>query len=86
MTPAALTVLAMDDCICDAKRLHAAGKMPLAGVLAVRLSRAALAMTHGEPDAVDRAEWDRLTPAAKRARLEQAKIDVRLPREEELTQ
>jgi hypothetical protein len=32
---------------------------------------------------VDRAEWDRLTPQAKRARLEQAKLDIRLPKDPE---
>jgi hypothetical protein len=83
MTPAALTILAMDDNVREAKRLQAEGKMPAIMVQAVVLSRFAFAMVHGEPDAVDRAEWDRLTPQAKRARLEQAKLDIRLPKDPE---
>ncbi len=86
MTPAALTVLATDDNVAEVERLHAEGSCPWWAVKVVRVSRLALALRFGEPDAVDRAEWDRLTPAAKRARLEQAKIDVRLPREETPTQ
>jgi len=86
MTPAALTILAMDDNVREARRLQRLGKMTLAHVAAVRLSRMALALVNGEPDAVDRAEWDRLTPAAKRVRLLQAQLDVLLPKESEATQ
>lgn len=86
MTPGALTILAMDDNIADAERLHGEGRCPWYAVAVVRMSRAAFALQLGEPDAVDRAEWARLSTVEKRARLAQAKINVRLPQPEESRQ
>ena len=52
MTPAALTMLAMDDNVREAKRLQAEGKMPAIMVQAVALSRFAFAMVQDRKSVV----------------------------------